>query len=440
MVQEVSIIRLIILFLFLFSSFSYAKLDIEGAWQTNGYGYIFNVDDERVTIYEQTELSCIKSGLAAGSLIKANDKLFFSVSIAGFIDAKMYVMAGESESEKYFHRSDTSTYMRAQKLQHLPSNCSSQIDASAEQVVNVFKANFWQHYPFFDEKKVSWEFNQSTFKSETTLFSELVNLVAPLKDAHIALVAPNIDSFYFGSESLSPPKVHYDLDYLSNILAEAVHVRLGGKLYFSHLSDDLGYLSVQSFSGFDDIGGLSDLDRFTAVLNEVFTQFKDKKGLVIDIRNNTGGSDKLALMLASRLTDSDYLAYSKQAVQQAEGNLTWTEPQKVWVKAESSNVFKGNVVLITNRQTISAGETFVMALFNREPKVVRIGQRTAGHFSDMLPRTLPNGWLFALPNERYIDQSGNSYDISGISPDISIKEELATEYINRAISLFKETE
>jgi len=62
-----------------------------------------------------------------------------------------------------------------------------------------------------------------------------------------------------------------------------------------------------------------------------------------------------------------------------------------------------------------------MAMMNRKPEVVRVGEHTAGAFSDRLPRRLPNGWLFSLSNERYLDGNGANYEGRGISPDIAVK-------------------
>jgi C-terminal processing protease CtpA/Prc len=61
-----------------------------------------------------------------------------------------------------------------------------------------------------------------------------------------------------------------------------------------------------------------------------------------------------------------------------------------------------------------------MTLFGREPHVTRIGLNTQGVFSDVLGRSLPNGWRFRLPNEVYFTVEGKAFDGSGVPPDISV--------------------
>jgi C-terminal processing protease CtpA/Prc len=41
-------------------------------------------------------------------------------------------------------------------------------------------------------------------------------------------------------------------------------------------------------------------------------------------------------------------------------------------------------------------------------------------FSDVLIRTLPNGWTFGLPNEVFRTPDGKTFDGAGIPPDIVV--------------------
>ena len=55
---------------------------------------------------------------------------------------------------------------------------------------------------------------------------------------------------------------------------------------------------------------------------------------------------------------------------------------------------------------------------NRSPRPVRIGENTQGVFSDVLVRTLPNGWQYTLPNEEFRTRTWPTYDGPGIPPDL----------------------
>ena len=143
-------------------------------------------------------------------------------------------------------------------------------------------------------------------------------------------------------------------------------------------------------------------------------------GLVIDVRLNHGGDDPLGIEIASRLTNSRYLAYSKVTRNNLDGVLHFTDPQESWVVPSAHAGFHGDVVLLTGPDTVSAGETFTMALLGRKPHVTRVGLNTQGVFSDDLSRRLPNGWRFRLPNEVYLTSDGKAFDATGVPPDLRL--------------------
>jgi C-terminal processing protease CtpA/Prc len=211
-------------------------------------------------------------------------------------------------------------------------------------------------------------------------------------------------------------------------LIETRYVRGGlrsfcnGRVQFGKLDRSLGYLRITAFYGYTaDDNYESELRDLQAALDEIFRDAGKFNGLVIDVRFNQGGDDPLGIEIASRLTNRKYLAYSKVARNNTDGPLHFTEPQESWVIPSAGPGFLGNVVLLTGPDTVSAGETFAMALFGREPHVTRIGLSTQGVFSDVLNRRLPNGWRFDLPNEIYLTADQRAFDGTGVPPDVRIQ-------------------
>jgi C-terminal processing protease CtpA/Prc len=193
------------------------------------------------------------------------------------------------------------------------------------------------------------------------------------------------------------------------------------RLQFGMLHGSIAYLRVTAFYGFVKDGTFSDsIGALNAALDQVFSNTASWKGLVIDVRQNHGGDDALGIALAARLTKSSYLAYKKAALENDGKHQHFTPPQAVEVVPTSRPSFRGTVILLTGPDTVSAGETLAMALMGREPHVMRIGLNTQGVFSDVLNRSLPNGWRFRLPNEVYYTANGKSFDGAGVPPDIAV--------------------
>jgi C-terminal processing protease CtpA/Prc len=61
-----------------------------------------------------------------------------------------------------------------------------------------------------------------------------------------------------------------------------------------------------------------------------------------------------------------------------------------------------------------------MALMGRTPRVTFLGENSQGVFSDVVGRKLPNGWTFGVPNEKYLTETGESFDGQGVPPDIHV--------------------
>ncbi len=141
---------------------------------------------------------------------------------------------------------------------------------------------------------------------------------------------------------------------------------------------------------------------------------------MIDVRINFGGADPYGLAIASRLANSEYLAYAKEARADPVDRNKWTPGDPSWVRPSPRPGFRGPTVELIGPLTISAGETFTQALMGRTPHVTRVGEYTQGVFSDVLVRRLPNGWRFGLPNEVFRTPERSTFDGIGITPDIAV--------------------
>src|SRR5712692_3632589 len=194
-------------------------------------------------------------------------------------------------------------------------------------------------------------------------------------------------------------------------------------IQFGIVGNEIGYLRITTFYDYVDVEGYADeLQCLQRSLDTIFSGTEKLNSLVIDVRLNHGGDDPLGIEIASRLTQERYLAYDKVARnnRNLDTPVHFTERQDCWVVPSTRPGFKRRVALLIGPDTVSAGETFTMALCGRKPQVVLIGLNTQGVFSDVLNRSLPNGWHFHLPNEVYLTANGQAFDGTGVPPDIRV--------------------
>lgn len=77
-------------------------------------------------------------------------------------------------------------------------------------------------------------------------------------------------------------------------------------------------------------------------------------------------------------------------------------------------------MLATNRFSISAAETFALTMALSKDVTI-VGDTTSGAFSDVVPRELPNGWIYRVSIGGWRDAAGKSYEGKGFPPTIVIK-------------------
>lgn len=126
--------------------------------------------------------------------------------------------------------------------------------------------------------------------------------------------------------------------------------------------------------------------------------------LVLDLRNNDGGTDQTAANIAGVFTDRSWFyetitMYDQHARTQAIVSEVWVEPQPV--------LWDLPVVALINGNTVSSGEGIAMML-RRFPNVDVVGfEGTAASFGSAGSTTwLPGGWTLSWPAGRSLDRSG----------------------------------
>jgi hypothetical protein len=412
---------------------------LEGLWAADGYGYVIEIEGEQLQFYEVSSVSCIPtlSGeLQSGDAESDEDAGLEALAQIpmGDLELRMQVLASASPDEKRFHVEGTASSVIARRISELPTNCEAAQPDTAEATFDVLWQTYFEHYPFFAMKEVDWEAVRREYRPQVTadttdeeLFEILQRMIEPLQDAHTFLYAPSLENGWFEGKRLDPNPLTGEDQARSAEIVETEYLRsplqqwLNEQVAFAMLDGEVGYLRISSFIGYTDDGDFqAEHEALEAALDEIFDESENLKGLVIDIRLNDGGWDGHGLAIASRLTKSEYLAYSKQARNDPTDPDHWTIPQPSLVRPSSRPGYLGPVVLLTGRDSISGAETFTMALGGRTPEVIRIGENTQGVFSDVPFRTLPNGWLFGVPNERYLTEGGQSFDGHGIPPDIAV--------------------
>ncbi len=250
-------------------------------------------------------------------------------------------------------------------------------------------------------------------QNEDTLFSKLTTITNKLRDGHSDL-SKHDTTFLYDFYSDYPPAVDFEtlLDYY---VGEDVAPNITWlkdeegytKAVYGHLpqSADFGYLRIGTW-----------MHEFTDdEVENIFTTFQNDKGLIFDLRNNSGGDPKMATKFASYFTDKEiYIGYERFKTGPGKNDFV---NSKLYLKpASSDNLFLKPVMVLTDIWCFSATTTFMYST-NPLANITFMGQKTGGGAGSVADGFLANGWHWDLSTSEFIDLDGNHWD-DGHYPDI----------------------
>lgn len=419
-----------------------AGQSLDGVWQTEGYGQVFEIKGPRLEVFEVTTRTCLPGFTAKRENSAVADReATFRTS-----DGDVYfVRGGGARDHRVMHAEGSASDVRIDRLPQRPAACGQPIANTPASNFEVFTRTWAENYISFDLKHADWDEIVRRAGAQVTegtspadLFDILKGMIEPFGDAHTFISAPKLKREFDGLRSGTDRAArdfggNGDLEQFRKTgmrrllgvtdrayLHGAVRKVCNDQIEFGRIDASTGYVRILAFSGYSKQRGFAaGLAALESALDTIFSD-SSLKALIIDVRINFGGDDPYGLSIAARLATGKYLAYTKYARADPVVHDKWTPGDASMVEPSTRPGFRGPVVELMGPLTISAGETFTQALMGRLPHVTRIGENTQGVFSDVLGRHLPNGWMFGLPNEVYRTAEGTAFDGPGIPPDMLV--------------------
>lgn len=283
----------------------------------------------------------------------------------------------------------------------------------------AFWNEFDRMYGLFKVKEIDWEEVYTQYRpmiehntSNEDLYQVFIEILGLLDDGHTGLLpfGTDLPSYRGGIIGRIDTVQDFDIDLLKdNYLPNAKESDFA--FLYGWLEEGIGYLHIYGFG---------DGERaFDKEMEEVISFFDDAQGLVIDIRGGYGGEDIAGKTIASHFTDQKRL-YMTTTIKNGPGPDDFTTPEEWYISPRGDNQLTIPIALLTHRLTISARETFALAMLSL-PQVTAVGDTTSGAFSNLVNRELPNGWGYSMSIGDWRAADGTSYEGTGIPPQILVK-------------------
>lgn len=306
-----------------------------------------------------------------------------------------------------------------------------------------------------------------------SLFREFRNYRGGERDIWRNAVTANYFTLYTWSNNIDPP---YEIEFLSKISGTPGKIKSEGAVsapdiapapqtaapsYYSYqlLSDSIGYINYLQLA--DDKN-----NPFDDFLKKTFTDLKESsaRGLIVDLRNNGGGTSDYGEWLLNYITDKPYRLGSvkiwKASAQYKEMMrnavpwwISWLSYRPfIWMftpfvdaarmfTADDGELiethyeyeqpgknplrFKGKVCFLIGTGSFSSAVSLAAAVSDCKLAAL-IGEETGG-----VPNEFGNNYYFYLPNTQiqitmpsaaYVRPNGDRLDRRGIIPDLEVKQ------------------
>lgn len=299
---------------------------------------------------------------------------------------------------------------------------------------NDYRGNLdalWQimdeHYCFFTSKGVDWDQVYRDYSARIAsdmgqegFFYLLGDMLKEVRDGHVNLIAPfdvsRYDTWYYDSAH------NFSMELVEKKYLKRDYSIASG-LKYQVLDDNIGYIYYESFSS--NIG--------EGNLDYVIKKFEACHGLIIDIRDNGGGSLSNVEILASRFTNEKVLT-GYICHKTGKGHDDFSEPYPRYLEPSTRLRFQKPVAVLVNRRTYSAANEFA-GVMKQLPNVSLIGTTTGGGGGLPFHSELPNGWSVRFSASPILDPNKQSIE-EGVSPHLYVRmsdSELATASEDRVI-------
>jgi hypothetical protein len=188
------------------------------------------------------------------------------------------------------------------------------------------------------------------------------------------------------------------------------------------LEGNVGYLK---FDGFDDVEYCSE------TVAAAMTFLSGTKALIIDLRQNGGGSPKMVALISSYLFDT-----------RTHLNDLWTRSTNRTEEFHTTDSVPGRkygstkpVYLLTSSRTFSGAEEFSNNLKTLKRATI-VGETTGGGAHPVRPRGIDDHFFISVPFARAINPiTHTNWEGTGVAPDVKVP---AAEALATAVKMIRE--
>lgn len=281
---------------------------------------------------------------------------------------------------------------------------------SLKELMEILK----NEYSYFDLKKIDWKERERQYrrrvesaKNTQKWVDQVARMLSVAEDLHLTLE--------YGGTVGGTYVRHVDPNFnLEGVKAVIPDLKQRNQVVWTGRTDDAyGYLLITSW----DRKLEQDLNEVQSVLAE----FRDTtRGLIVDVRPNSGGDENLARAVASWFIKGEKV-YAKNANRDAYSKTGFGPTYTRTIKGnDAPRIYEKRVCVLMGPANMSSCEGFLL-MMKQGRDVTLLGSKSYGSSGNPKPYELENGVIVNVPSWKAMRPDGTSFEGEGLSPDIGIK-------------------
>lgn len=268
-------------------------------------------------------------------------------------------------------------------------------------------------YSYLDRKKVDWKKLErqhrkriASAKDTREWVDRVARMLSVAEDLHMTLE--------FGGALrgtyMRNVRPNFDLDGVKAVIPGLQ--QRNRAVWTGRTDDDFGYLLI---AGWD-----RKLEQDLKELQSVLEEFQGTKGLIIDVRPNSGGDENLARAVASWFIEGEKV-YAKNANRDAHSKTGFGPTYSRTIKGnDPPRTYEKPVCVLMGRANMSSCEGFLL-MMKQGRDVTLLGSKSYGSSGNPKPFELENGVIVNVPSWKAMRPDGTPFEGEGLLPDIKIK-------------------
>lgn len=280
------------------------------------------------------------------------------------------------------------TYHGLQALHDLDTDIS--ITKGSDRFYMYHHKQIYKIFPFPDDNR-NWE-EWSRIGSQIIDSAKKISQTISLKDFEVP------DKISKKMVARLDPYSHFysRFDYQDNEAENSIYTLYSERL----IEGNILYLRVRTFN-----------TQTAEQVKQSFNNHPNIKGVILDLRGNSGGILNEALKVCDMLTDNEIITYTAGRDNRNMHYYTSNE----------GSLYDGPLVILTDGDTASAAEVIAGGL-QEQSRAKIIGTQTFGKGTIQNVIPLQNGGKLVLTTEQFFTPSGKIIHAHGIQPDICVTE------------------